>query len=161
MTQNNFEHVDGYYLKKKVRAIVTNEAMQHLLVRPHGYDNDSWTFIGGGVETGETDIEALRRELKEEASIDYIQTIRKAKFVNWFTFSDEFKAKKNFDYDGQFASYFHVTIPNDTIIKIQEDEVADFCWCDQDSILNFIKVPKHAEIFQQLAKEFNFQGQAI
>lgn len=158
---DNFEHVNGYYLKKKVRAIVTNEAMEHLLVRPHGYDDDSWTFIGGGVEPGETEIEALHRELKEEANIDYIQSVRRAELVNWFTFSEDFKAKKNFDYDGQYASYFHVTIPNDTIIKIQEEEVADFCWCDSDRVLDHIKVVKHADIFRQLAKEFNFYGQPI
>lgn len=50
-----------------VRGIVISPADEILLVR-HGYVS-GWHFPGGGVEVGETCVESLTRELKEEARI--------------------------------------------------------------------------------------------
>jgi ADP-ribose pyrophosphatase YjhB (NUDIX family) len=50
-----------------VRAIVVGAEDEVLLVR-HGYVS-GWHFPGGGVEVGETCVEALKRELEEEARI--------------------------------------------------------------------------------------------
>tara|TARA_R110002124_G_scaffold233406_1_gene398722 strand:- start:85915 stop:86391 length:477 start_codon:yes stop_codon:yes gene_type:complete len=151
---NNFVDVDGLKLKKKVRALITNDDMEFLLIRPHGYKDNSWTFVGGGVEDGETDMEALYRELQEEVNIQEITSVQESSLVNWFAFSEEFKAKKNFDYDGQHATYFHVSVPNHTQITIQDCEVADFCWSSDKDVLKRITVSKHREIFNFLADEF-------
>jgi FlaA1/EpsC-like NDP-sugar epimerase/8-oxo-dGTP pyrophosphatase MutT (NUDIX family) len=50
-----------------VRAIVVNDKQEVMLVR-HRYE-PGWQLPGGGVESGESPLEALRRELMEEVSL--------------------------------------------------------------------------------------------
>lgn len=48
-------------------GIVINEKDEILMVKTHNYD---WVFPGGQVEVGENVIDALKREIMEEAGVD-------------------------------------------------------------------------------------------
>jgi 8-oxo-dGTP pyrophosphatase MutT (NUDIX family) len=72
MSKENGKYPSTIY-RVSLKAIIRNEQGQVLLVQEGDY---AWTFPGGGIEHNETDEEALRRELKEEANIDAPFTFR-------------------------------------------------------------------------------------
>jgi ADP-ribose pyrophosphatase YjhB (NUDIX family) len=64
----------NYQKRKTVRGIIMN-GEQHILLAYSPFFQD-YTFPGGGVRTGETEIEALKRELKEEIGAIDIDIIK-------------------------------------------------------------------------------------
>ena len=57
-------------LRRAARAIVVDESDRTLLVRFDFGDRVVWATLGGGIEEDETDEQAIRRELLEEAGLD-------------------------------------------------------------------------------------------
>lgn len=65
------EHTKGKYpstfYRVSLKAVIRNELGEVLLVKEDG--SYAWNFPGGGIDHGETETQALRRELYEEALI--------------------------------------------------------------------------------------------
>jgi 8-oxo-dGTP diphosphatase len=57
-------------LRPAVRALVVDDAARVLLVRFDFGDRVVWAAPGGGIEPGESDDHALRREIAEEAGLE-------------------------------------------------------------------------------------------
>jgi 8-oxo-dGTP pyrophosphatase MutT (NUDIX family) len=63
---------DGLRHRRAARVIVLDDAGRALLVRGHDADQPerSWWFtVGGGIDAGESDVEAALREVREEAGL--------------------------------------------------------------------------------------------
>jgi 8-oxo-dGTP pyrophosphatase MutT (NUDIX family) len=60
----------GLRIRDAVRALVVDELHRVLLVRFEFPGGTRWALPGGGVEPGESDHDALRRELSEELGLE-------------------------------------------------------------------------------------------
>ena len=60
----------GPRLRIATRALVRDEADRVLLVRMGEGERAIWVTPGGGIEEGETDEQAIRRELREETGLE-------------------------------------------------------------------------------------------
>jgi TDG/mug DNA glycosylase family protein len=63
----------GFRLRDAVRALVRDPAGRVLLVRFEFPGETVWALPGGGLEPGETDEQAIRRELREEAGLREVE----------------------------------------------------------------------------------------
>ncbi len=64
---------DGLYFRRGARVLLLDDADRLLLVRGHDLDQPerSWWFtVGGGVDPGESDLDAAVREVREETGMD-------------------------------------------------------------------------------------------
>lgn len=77
----------------------------------------AWQFPQGGIDTGETPIEALFRELKEEIGTDEVEVI--AECPKWIKYDFPSNVgKKLYSFDGQKQKYFLVRLKNHSNINI-------------------------------------------
>lgn len=147
-TMAAYLEIDGLKLRRKVRAVVMNDAGDILLVRPHGYRNDDWTLAGGGVEHGETPHQAMRREIAEELGVALEEPIETLPVTNRFIYSHEYKAKRALDHDGQEATMFVIRLPNDTHLTLQAEEIAEARWFSREEAAQAFPVQKQRDIFE-------------
>lgn len=143
-----FLHEGGLKLRQKVRAVVVNDVGQFLLVRPHGYREGEWTLAGGGVESGETPHQAMRREIAEELGVALEEDLEQLPIGNRFIYSPEYKAKRALDHDGQDAAMFVVRLPTDGPLVPQAEEIADVRWFSRDEAIQAFPVKKQREVFE-------------
>jgi 8-oxo-dGTP pyrophosphatase MutT (NUDIX family) len=138
----------GLKLRQKVRAVITSTTGEVLLIRPHGYAADQWTLAGGGVEEGESPVEAMRRELAEELGL-VCEDLNELPVQNRFVYSHDYKVKRSLDHDGQQAVMFFVRIPTDSILHLQAEEIAEARWFMPDEAAGAFPVGAQRAVFQE------------
>jgi len=139
---------DGLKLRQKVRAVVTSTTGDVLLIRPHGYTEDQWTLAGGGVEAGESPVEAMRRELAEELGIG-CDGIEELPVANRFVYSEDYKHSRGLDHDGQQAVMFFVRIDRNCELRLQQEEIAEARWFTPEEAAAAFPVAKQRTVFQE------------
>jgi 8-oxo-dGTP pyrophosphatase MutT (NUDIX family) len=63
---------DGLYFRRGARVVLLDDADRVLLVRGHDVDQPGrtwWFTVGGGIDAGESDVDAAVREVREETGI--------------------------------------------------------------------------------------------
>lgn len=153
MESAEFEIIEGYKLRRKVRAVIVNERKEFLLIQPHTYETNGWTLVGGGVEVGEDYEQAIKREMLEETGIRETKNLLLSKEIHWFCFSDSIKAARNLDYDGQIARIFWASVSS-VDVNIQTEEIRDYCWAQADEVGKLITVSAQKELFYKIYSEF-------
>jgi putative (di)nucleoside polyphosphate hydrolase len=103
-------------------------------------DVDAWQFPQGGIDEGESEEEALLRELKEEIGTDEIEIL--AKMPEWQTYEfPKIIAKKMYPYDGQRQRYFLVKLKRGAKINLNtaHPEFEDYKFVPVNKIFNYVK----------------------
>ncbi|HMJ67220.1 MAG TPA: NUDIX domain-containing protein [Candidatus Binatia bacterium] len=109
-----------------VGALIFNSSRQVLMIRTHKWSN-LWGIPGGKIRYGESSIDALHREVKEETNLD-ISNIR-------FVLAQDCLHSKEFYRDAHFVLLNYTcdcTGPED--VRLNE-EANDYCWATPEAAL--------------------------
>ena len=109
-------------VRRDVQAVIFDESdgeKKVLLVKKPDFSaqRHRWRLLKGGVESGETETEALKREILEELGLKNVQIMGKLhsyKFV--------------FRGTNHFVSSYLVKADSQEPITLQKSEVADYVW---------------------------------
>jgi len=145
---------DGY--RANVGIVITNEKKQILLAKR--YKQDAWQLPQGGIDRGETELEALYRELEEEVGLGPDQVELIAKTPKWLRYDLPMKHVRRKQKPlcvGQKQVWFLVKLAsNDTEISLNNHskiEFDDWKWVDYwepiDRVINFKK-----EVYEDMLK---------
>ena len=147
-------------LRLGVGAVVLNKKNQVFVGKRKDNPIDKWQMPQGGVNTGENLIDAMKRELHEETSIQNIKILNE--IDGWF----EYELPKNLlgkiwkgRYRGQKQKWFVVKfLGNDGEINLQTDkpEFIEWRWLDIENLPNVIVDFKRKVYERLLPKIRNF-----
>ena len=114
------QQVDRIAAGVLVKCIETDRIL--LLLRNDNADEpNTWALVGGGIDDGENVLEGLKREVKEEMSID--PDIIEYEFIN-----KNYIKEKNMDF------HYYVGVVSDEFIPTLDEENLDYRWCDKNDL---------------------------
>jgi putative (di)nucleoside polyphosphate hydrolase len=85
-----------------------------------------WQFPQGGIDDGETPVEALLRELQEEIGCSSVDVIAEYPYWIKYDFPNGVTARKMYPFDGQTQKYFLVRLKESAKIDLDSYHEPDF-----------------------------------
>ena len=136
------------YPEPTVGGLILNRKRELLLVKSPKW-RDRYTIPGGHVEIGETLVEALKRELKEEVGVQVDDP--ELLIIQEAIFTREFFRKRHFI----FFDYMCKT--KNSIVKVDGKEITSFRWINPEDALKlnldaFTKKSVEAVIARMIAE---------
>jgi len=105
-------------MKRKIALVLLHDSRKKILLQHR--DNsakvlpDFWGFFGGNIEKGETPLEAIKREIKEE--------------LNYSLKNPNFMKKQDFKYPGFEGTMYIFIEKYDSVQKLVLNEGKDMGW---------------------------------
>jgi putative (di)nucleoside polyphosphate hydrolase len=148
--------IDSEGYRANIGIVITNEKKQILLAKR--YKQDAWQLPQGGIDKGETELEALYRELEEEVGLAAEQVSLLAKTPKWLRYElpkEHIRRKQKPTCIGQKQVWYLLKlVSNDSDISLSlhnKVEFDDWKWVDYwnpvDEVINFKK-----EVYEDMLK---------
>jgi len=140
--------IDSEGYRANIGIVITNDKKQILLAKR--YRQDAWQLPQGGIDKGETELEALYRELEEEVGLVPEQVSLLAKTPKWLRYElpiKHIRRKQKPTCIGQKQVWYLLRlVSNETDISLNlhnKVEFDDWKWVDYwnpvDEVINFKK----------------------
>jgi dATP pyrophosphohydrolase len=126
--------------------------IQFLLLKRIPRSGEFWQPITGGLEGGETIMDALKREIREETGIENI--VRIIENVHYFEFRD-IPFIEHLKKQGQTCEYlkeyvFGVEVALDEVVDLDREEHSEYNWCGFEEALGMLKWSENKEALKKL-----------
>jgi len=151
---------EKYPYRPAVLGIIIDDNKQFLLVQKLKYQENEWSFAGGGIEEGETPKQALLRELAEELGSKKFTVIAESEVPYSYDWPEEailrqYQKTGKF-YRGAQIKYFLVKfLGSKEELKLQADELKASKWVPLEELPKYLIFPGQWQAVQKVIKEFN------
>lgn len=119
-------------IRREVQAVIfcnSNGQEKFLLVKKLDFSarRYRWRLLKGGVKTGETEVEALKREIFEEVGLENVQVVGKV-----YSYQFTFKNVKH------LVSSYKVKANPREHIRLQTSEVVGYIWVPKERAIKML-----------------------
>ena len=116
-------------------------------------EHHAWQFPQGGVDPGEDNEQAARRELAEELGTDKFRGFQKSKHVLFYDFPPGYDREGK--YTGHKQTYFFVEfLGEEDDLKLEDKELEEFRWVYQNELPEYLESPEYLKKVNQVIYEF-------
>lgn len=145
--------------RQSTLGIVTGSDGKFLIVNKMVYQDNQWSFPGGGVDEGETPEQALKRELVEELMSDKFEVVGQSQNPYVYEWPDqviETAYKKNGKYfrGTQLTQYWVKFMGEQDEVKAG-DGVRTVKWVTREELKTHLVFPNQWENAEKVIKEFS------
>lgn len=140
-------------------GIINNDEGLFLLVCKTRYQDNQWSFPGGGVDGDETPEEALKRELQEELITDKFEIVAKSNFSYKYEWPDEV-VEKTFKENGKYfrgteLTQFWVKFTGTREEVKPGDGIKAVKWVTREELKTHLIFPNQWENAEKIILEFS------
>lgn len=115
---SNLSDIDMHNIVKRAKALIVNSNDEIVLV----YSHSNYFFLGGHVDTDETDYDCIKREIKEEAGID-VEIEKKIPFLSIIYYCKDYPIKEiNTKYINNYYDYNMDIVSNLSKMSLTDEE---------------------------------------
>ena len=109
---------------------------------------EGWEMLKGGIADGETEMESLEREIKEETGLKDYQIIKKTGKVIKYEWPKEFVKDQHIYFGAEHT--FYLVKANDDKINIDTREHDDYKWVTKEEALKLLTYNNHKRVLEHV-----------
>lgn len=148
----------GQY-RPNIAIIILNDQNKILAGKRHAH-HQTWQLPQGGIEPGETPLEALKRELEEETGLVDFTFVAQSKKWIYYKWPPEVSVQDR-AFIGQKQRFFVINVGNVPLHKLHKtEEFVEFAWFSASEILSNVvhfKRSSYEQAFTELADYIGYR----
>ncbi len=136
-----------------LRPRPTAPSVYEMLLLHKPRKNDSWQLPQGGVEAGESIVQAAVRELQEEASVTGCRVLGESMCVYQYDFPEGFRRFRPDNVRGQKICFVLALAAPGTQVIVDGKEVDAFVWVTLEEMGTYVRRKEYLELMKGLYEE--------
>jgi len=115
---------------------------------------DAWQIPQGGIEDGETEVQAARRELSEETGLVLSGEAFVSTHTYTYDFPPQFLRRHQPVNAGQRLFFVVFEADKDVAVIVDDDEIDSYVWVLPEQISQYIKRKEYLEVIEDVLAEY-------
>ena len=128
--------------------------LQSILLVHKPRKRDAWQLPQGGIEAGETQVQAAFRELQEETGLTLSGDVHVSPHTYCYDFPPEFVRRHNPVNAGQTLCFVVIETKGDLKVTVEQNEVDAYVWVLPEQLPQYIERKEYLDVITQVLDEY-------